>query len=69
MRLFARVNNAITWWKVAIPVVTIIILLFKSPPRQLHRRMASFMPGRGPWPVLGAALPAVGHHLRLLRLR
>jgi amino acid transporter len=29
MRLFARVNSGITWWKVAIPVLTIIILLFK----------------------------------------
>src|SRR5579864_9061222 len=29
MRLFARVNNVITWWKVAIPVLTIIVLLFK----------------------------------------
>jgi amino acid transporter len=28
MRIFARVNNAITWWKVAIPVFTIIVLLF-----------------------------------------
>ena len=28
MRLFARVNNVITWWKVAIPVLTIIVLLF-----------------------------------------
>ena len=28
MRLFNRVNSAITWWKVAIPVLTIIILLF-----------------------------------------
>src|SRR5215472_7955236 len=28
MRLFARVNNVITWWKVAIPVFTIIVLLF-----------------------------------------
>jgi amino acid transporter len=26
VRLFARVNSAITWWKVAIPVLTIIIL-------------------------------------------
>ena len=25
VRLFARVNNAITWWKVAIPILTIII--------------------------------------------
>jgi len=29
VRLFARVNNVITWWKVAIPVLTIIILAFK----------------------------------------
>jgi amino acid transporter len=29
MRLFNRVNAAITWWKVAIPVLAIIVLLFK----------------------------------------
>ena len=29
MRLFSKVNAGITWWKVAIPVVTIIMLLFK----------------------------------------
>ena len=29
MRMFARVNNVITWWKVAIPVLAIIVLLFK----------------------------------------
>ncbi len=29
MRLFSKVNAGITWWKVAIPVVTIIVLLFK----------------------------------------
>jgi amino acid transporter len=29
MRIFARVNNVITWWKVAIPVLTIIVLLTK----------------------------------------
>jgi amino acid transporter len=29
MRIFARVNNAITWWKVAIPVFTIIVLATK----------------------------------------
>ncbi len=32
MRMFSRVNSAITWWKVAIPVLTIIILLFKMHP-------------------------------------
>src|SRR5580704_5400752 len=29
MRIFARVNNVITWWKVAVPVLAIIVLLFK----------------------------------------
>src|ERR1039458_9604758 len=29
VKLFSRVNSAITWWKVAIPVITITILLFK----------------------------------------
>src|SRR5215470_7547701 len=28
MRLFTRVNSAITWWKVIIPVITIVLLLF-----------------------------------------
>ncbi|MBV9092603.1 MAG: APC family permease [Streptosporangiaceae bacterium] len=32
VRMFARINSAITWWKVAIPVLTIIILLFKFHP-------------------------------------
>src|SRR5216684_1172511 len=32
MRIFARVNTVITWWKVAIPVFTIIVLLFKFHP-------------------------------------
>jgi len=29
MRLFSTVNSAITWWKVAVPVLAIIILAFK----------------------------------------
>ncbi len=40
VRLFARVNNVITWWKVAIPVLTIIILLF-------HFHGGNFSPGGG----------------------
>jgi amino acid transporter len=32
MRQFARVNNALTWWKVAIPILTIIVLLFYMHP-------------------------------------
>lgn len=58
MRIFSRVNSAITWWKIAIPLLTIIILLFKfhggnfSPPGE------GFMPGgvHG----LFAALPVAG---------
>jgi amino acid transporter len=57
MRVFARVNNVVTWWKVAIPVVTIIILLFKFHGGNFTAG-GSFMPGgvRG----LFAALPAAG---------
>ncbi len=29
MRLFSKVNAGITWWKVAVPIFTIIVLLFK----------------------------------------
>jgi len=44
MRIFARVNNVITWWKVAIPVLTIIVLLFNG----MHASnftAGGFMPG------------------------
>src|SRR5215813_13537114 len=44
MRWFARVNNVITWWKVAIPVLTIIVLLFNG----MHASnftAGGFMPG------------------------
>jgi amino acid transporter len=58
VRLFARVNDAITWWKVAIPVLTIIIFFFKFHP-------GNFDPGGGgffPVPVktMFGAIPAVG---------
>jgi amino acid transporter len=58
MRLFARVNSTITWWKVAIPVLTIIVLLFKFHPSNFTAGGAGFMPGgvRG----LFAALPVAG---------
>ena len=42
--MFARVNNVITWWKVAIPVLTIIVLLFKFHPGNFTRA-SGFMPG------------------------
>jgi len=44
MRVFARVNNVITWWKVAIPVLAIIVLAANG----LHGSNFSaggFMPG------------------------
>ena len=58
MRIFSKVNSTITWWKIAIPLLTIIILLTKfhggnfSPPGE------GFMPGgiHG----LFAALPVAG---------
>jgi amino acid transporter len=58
MRLFARVNNVITWWKVAVPVFTIIVLLFKFHPGNFTAGGAGFIPGgiRG----LTAALPLSG---------
>src|SRR5215471_19404946 len=45
MRIFTRVNSAITWWKVAIPVLTIIILLFKMHPGNFSVGNEGFMPG------------------------
>jgi amino acid transporter len=58
MRLFARVNNVVTWWKIAIPVLTIIILLFKFHGGNFSPAGEGFMPGgvHG----LFAALPAAG---------
>ncbi len=58
MRQFARVNNVITWWKVAVPVFTIIVLLFKFHPANFTAGGLGFMPGgvKG----LTAALPVAG---------
>jgi len=55
MRVFARVNNVITWWKVAIPVLTIIVLLF-----HMHGSAftaGGFMPGgaRGLFSAIAAS--------------
>ena len=58
MRQFARVNNTITWWKVAVPVFTIIVLLFQFHPGNFTAGGVGFAPGgiRG----LTAALPLAG---------
>ena len=67
MRIFARVNNVITWWKVAVPVLAIIVLAFKFHTGNFTAGGRGFLPGgiRG----LSARAPGRGHHLRLLRLR
>src|ERR1700761_1178990 len=57
MRLFARVNNVLTWWKVAVPVLAIIVLFFKFHGGNFTAG-GSFMPG-GP-KALFSALPAAG---------
>ena len=58
MRLFNKVNAAITWWKVAIPVLAIIVLLFK-----FHTSNFSVQGGLNPGNSFGAPGPAgVGWH-------
>jgi len=42
VKLFSRVNSAITWWKVAIPVLAIIILAFKFKSNNID--VGGFMP-------------------------
>jgi amino acid transporter len=58
MRQFARVNNVVTWWKVAVPVLAIIVLLFKFHPGNFTAGGIGFMPGG--IKALTAALPAAG---------
>jgi amino acid transporter len=57
MRLFNKINSAITWWKVAIPVLAIIVLLFKFHP-------SNFGAGGGFMPygvkALFGAIPSAG---------
>jgi amino acid transporter len=57
MRQFAKVNNSITWWKIAVPVLTIIVLLFKFHGSNFTAG-GSFMPGGVK--ALFAALPGAG---------
>jgi amino acid transporter len=58
MRAFARVNSTITWWKVAIPVVAIIVLLFKFHGGNFTAGGTGFMPGG--LKALFGALPSAG---------
>ena len=57
MRIFARVNNTITWWKVAVPILTIIVLATKWHSGNFTAG-GSFMPGG--IKALFGALPAAG---------
>jgi amino acid transporter len=57
MRIFSRVNSVLTWWKVAIPVLAIIVLMFKFHGGNFTAG-GHFMPG-GP-KALFSALPAAG---------
>ncbi len=58
IRLFARVNNVITWWKVAVPVLAIIVLLAYRFHGGNFTAGGSFMPGG--IKALFGALPATG---------
>jgi amino acid transporter len=44
VRLFSRVNAGITWWKVAIPLLTIIIFFFKFHAGNFNPGGGGFMP-------------------------
>jgi amino acid transporter len=58
MRIFAKVNNVITWWKVAVPILAIIVLMFKFDSGNFTAGGESMFPGgiKG----LTAALPLSG---------
>src|SRR5690348_6361110 len=58
MRMFSRVNSTITWWKVAIPILAIIVLLTKFHAGNFTAGGVGLFPGgiRG----LTAALPLSG---------
>src|SRR5204863_3246729 len=58
MRIFARVNNVVTWWKVAVPVLAIIVLFFKFHPGNFTAGGAGLFPGG--IRALTAALPLSG---------
>src|SRR5215467_11718898 len=58
MRIFARVNNVITWWKVAVPVLAILVLLTQWHSGNFTAGGTGFMPGG--IKALFGALPAAG---------
>jgi amino acid transporter len=58
MRVFSRVNSALTWWKIAIPILAIIVLLFKFHSGNFTAGGAGFMPGGAK--ALFSAIPSAG---------
>jgi len=58
VRQFARVNSTITWWKVAIPVLTIIIFFFKFHPGNFTAGPGGFFPVSVK--TMFGTIPAVG---------
>ncbi len=59
MRMFSRVNAGITWWKVAIPILAIIVLLFKFHPSNFSAG-GGFIPKGVTWQDIFAAIPGAG---------
>ncbi len=57
MRLFNKVNSGITWWKVAIPILAIIVLLFHMHPSNFNSH-GGFLPLGTK--ALFAAIPGAG---------
>src|SRR5580658_6080982 len=58
MRIFSRVNSALTWWKIAIPILAIIVLLFKFKGGNFTAGGQGFMPGGAK--ALFSAIPSAG---------
>jgi amino acid transporter len=56
IKAFSRVNNVITYWKVAIPVLTIIVLLFYMHPHNFSAG-GGFIPTGVTWHAIFAAIP------------
>jgi len=59
MRLFSKVNAGITWWKVAIPVLAIIVLLFKFHSGNFSSG-GGFIPKAVTWKDIFTAIPSAG---------
>jgi len=65
VKYFAMVSNTITWWKVAIPVLTIIVLFFKFHGANFTAGVAGAIDGKGGFMPFGikavfGAIPGAG---------